>query len=222
MTDLEEGPRPADHLQLDQLTPADLDDVARLHVVAFPESELGRQGLEGVRRSYLWQFEGPHDLTTIGARSDGRLVGFLFGGVFRGSTIGFVKREWRFLLGQAIRHPSALLRRERISRLFLALRLLLRRTTGAESEDPTAVAPRSFGVLAIAVDPGCQGGGVGQAIMTEAEATARTLGYEQMHLTVHPSNEQAVRFYERGGWSRSVSEGEPWTGQMVKVLTPAG
>lgn len=219
MTDLEEGSRPVDHLQVVALTPADLDEVSRLHVLAFPESELGRQGLEGVRRSYLWQFEGPHDLTAIGARSDGELVGFLFGGVFRGSTIGFVKREWRFLLRQAIRHPSALWHRERISRLFLALRLLLRRTKGPGPEDPAAVAPRSFGVLAIAVDPTAQGSGIGQAIMADAEASARADGYAQMHLTVHPSNDQAVRFYEKSGWVRSASDGEAWTGQMVKVLS---
>ncbi|MCU1370356.1 MAG: acetyltransferase [Ilumatobacteraceae bacterium] len=219
MTDLEEGSLPADHLEIVGLTTQDLDEVARLHVVAFPDSELGRQGLEAVRRSYLWQFEGPHDLTAIGARAEGKLVGFLFGGVFRGSTIGFVKREWRFLLGRAIRHPSALLHRERISRLFLAVRLLLRRTKGPAPEDPAAVAPRSFGVLAIAVDPGSQGRGVGQAIMADAESTARAEGYAQMHLTVHPSNEQAVRFYERSGWVRSTVDGDTWTGQMVKPLT---
>ena len=53
----------------------------------------------------------------------------------------------------------------------------------------------------------------------EAEASARAEGYAQMHLTVHPSNEQAVRFYERSGWVRSSPDGEPWTGQMVKPLT---
>lgn len=212
---------PADHLQLVQLTPADLDDVARLHVLAFPDSELGRQGLEGVRRSYLWQFEGPHDLTAIGAREDGQLVGFLFGGVFRGSTIGFVKREWRFLLVQALRHPSALFHKERLSRLFLALRLLLRRTEEPAPEDPAAVAPRSFGVLGIAVDPRQQGSGVGQAIIAEAEVQAVAQGFEQMHLTVHPDNDQAVRFYERGGWTRSSPDGELWAGQMIKRI-PAG
>jgi ribosomal protein S18 acetylase RimI-like enzyme len=42
-----------------------------------------------------------------------------------------------------------------------------------------------------------------------------------MHLTVHPSNDQAVRFYERSGWTRSAADGEPWNGQMVKLLAPA-
>lgn len=219
VTDLDEGRQASGRWHVVPLTTADLDEVARLHVVAFPESELGRQGLEAVRRSYLWQFEGPHDLTAIGIRADGRLEGFLFGGVFRGSTIGFIKREWRFLAAQAIRHPSALLHRERLGRIAEGVRLLFRRTSGGPApEQPTAVAPRSFGVLAIAVDPSSQGHGVGQAIMYEAERTARADGYEQMHLTVHPSNEQAVRFYERGGWVRRSFDDQPWNGQMVKPL----
>jgi ribosomal protein S18 acetylase RimI-like enzyme len=224
VTDLDEGrPAPA-QVQVAPLTIDDLGAVAELHVLAFPESELGRQGLEAVRRSYLWQFEGPHDLTALGARSDGVLQGFLFGGVFRGSTIGFIKREWRFLAVRAIQHPGALFHKERLSRLALAVRLLLRRTSGGPApEEPAAVAPRSFGVLAIAVDPRLQGGGVGRAIMEEAERIARADGYEQMHLTVHPSNGQAVRFYEHGGWTRSTLDDGPWTGQMVKPLSaPAG
>ena len=211
-------PKPRPGVRLSPLTPDDLVEVAHLHVLAFPESELGRQGIEAVRRSYLWQFEGPHDLTAIGARLDGRLVGFLFGGVFRGSTIGFIKREWRFLVVQAVRHPKALLHRASWSRVTLALRLLVRRTSAPGPEEPAAVAPKSFGVLSIAVDPTTQGHGVGQAIMAEAERAATEQGFEQMHLTVHPDNERGVRFYEKNGWERSLpAEGE-WAGQMIKLL----
>lgn len=212
-------PQPRPDVQVEPLTPDDLVEVSQLHVLAFPESELGRQGLEAVRRSYLWQFEGPHDLTAIGARIDGRLVGFLFGGVFRGSTIGFLKREWRFLVLQAIRHPRALLHRASWSRVTLALRLLLRRTSAPAPEEPHPVAPRSFGVLSIAVDPTSQSHGVGQAIMAEAERAARDGGFEQMHLTVHPDNERAVRFYEKNGWERSAPPDGPWEGRMVKLLS---
>lgn len=217
----DEAPRrtDVDDLQVAPLTVDDLDEIARLHVLAFPDSELGRQGLEAVRRSYLWQFEGPHDLTTVGVRLDGRLVGFLFGGVFRGSTIGFLKREWRFLLWQVVRHPSTMVRRVGMERVVLAVRLLLRRSPAASAEAPVPEAPRSFGVLAIGVDPGCQGRGVGQAAMAAAESAAIEQGFEQMHLTVHPENERAVRFYEAGGWERATDGTGPWTGKMSRSIT---
>ncbi|WP_421121266.1 GNAT family N-acetyltransferase [Aquihabitans daechungensis] len=204
------------------LSADDLSEVATLHVEAFPDSELTRLGHEAVRRNYLWQFEGPHDLVALGVRSDGRLVGFLFGGVFRGSTIGFVKREHWFLLGRVLRNPSMIVNAKSLSRIGLAVRLLSRRTGPPQSENPAAVPPRSFGVLSVAVDPSTQGSGVGQVLMAEAEARARAAGFARMHLTVHPENHRAVRFYEEGGWSRAEGADGTWIGQMTLQLDDAG
>jgi ribosomal protein S18 acetylase RimI-like enzyme len=196
----------------------DLDGIARIHIAAFPESELGRQGAESVKRNYRFQFEGPHDLTAIGARLDGALVGFLFGGVFRGSTIGFVKREWRYLLLQALRHPSTLLRPVALKRALLAVQLLFRRAPAPMAEDPTRVADRSFGVLSIAVDPAAQGMGIGGLVMEAAIAAARALDFEQMHLTVHRDNHEAIRFYERFGWTQVPGDEGGSSRQMVLRL----
>lgn len=205
--------------QVRALSVDDLVHVADLHLRAFPDSELGRLGAEAVRRSYLWQFEGPHDLTALGAWEGDRLVGFLFGGTFRGSTMGFVKRERWFLLGRLLRHPGMVIRRTSLGRMKLAARLLVRRNPGPPaSELPNAVPARGFGVLAIAVDPGQQGGGVGQLLMAKAEEEALARGFTNMHLTVHPDNERAVRFYELDGWTRSSVDDGPWIGQMTKPL----
>ena len=215
--------RPAD-AQSDEvvdLTAADLGDVASLHLAAFQESELTRLGHEAVRRSYLWQFEGPHELAAIGVRRDGRLVGFLFGGIFRGSTIGFVKRERWFLLGRVLRNPSMVVNKQSLSRIGLAVRLLARRTGTPSTENPAAAPDRSFGVLSVAVDPAVQGSQVGQALMAEAERRARAAGFPRMHLTVHPDNERAVRFYERGGWVRATRPDGTWGGQMTRELDDA-
>ena len=39
-----------------------------------------------------------------------------------------------------------------------------------------------------------------------------------MSLTVHPENGQAVRFYERQGWYRTVDAKGRWIGHMLKDL----
>lgn len=200
------------------LTVDDVAELARVHLAAQPDSELGRYGIEVVRRSYLWQFEGPHDLTAIGVRANGQIQGFLIGGVFRGSTTGFVKREWRLLVLRVLRHPSAVLHAGARSRMALAVRLLAGR--GApRAADPALAVDRSFGVLSIAVDPGARSAGLGRAIMDAAERIARADGYDQMHLTVDPGNRQAIAFYERCGWVPWSPDGEPWTGFMVKALS---
>ena len=212
-------PGDASTAEVVDLTRHDLDDIARVHVAAFPESELTRLGHEAVRRSYLWQFDGPHDLVALGVRHHGRLEGFLFGGVFRGSTIGFVKRERWFLLGRVLRNPRMVVNATSLSRITLAVRLLGRRRSGPpQSENPAAVPPRSFGVLSVAVDPATQGSGVGQLLMAEAEKRARSGEFVRMHLTVHPDNARAVAFYERGGWSRIIADDGSWKGQMVLQL----
>ncbi len=74
-----------------------------------------------------------------------------------------------------------------------------------------------FGILAIAVHPQRQGLGIGKLLMAEAEDVARRRGFQEMDLTVHPGNRQAVEFYERLNWIR-FSKDSVWKGQMKKSL----
>lgn len=197
---------------------ADLEEIARLHRQAFPDSVLSELGDEAVRRNYRWQLEGPHDLTAIVASDGSATRGFLFGGVFRGSTIGFVKTQKWFLAGKVVAHPRVLLRGVGWNRVLLGMRLLVRRSGPAQSEAPDAVPRRSSGVLAIAVEPDFHGHGVGRALMEEASRRAVDQGFESMHLTVNPANESAVGFYERLGWVRVPPDGGPWSGRMMHHL----
>jgi ribosomal protein S18 acetylase RimI-like enzyme len=181
---------------------------------AFPESILGHLGLEAVRRNYHWQLTGPHLLTALSASRGDDMVGMLFGGVFRGSTIGFVKKEKWFLLSRVLAHPAILARGVGRKRLTLAARLVLRRASPTQMEVPSGVPLRSFGVLAIAVSPRAQGLGVGRLLMAEATERARAADFSRMHLTVHPSNTSAVSFYRGLGWTELYEDGGEWAGRM--------
>lgn len=201
----------------------DLDGVARVHGRAFPDAALTALGPAILRRYYEWLLTGPHDAQCIGAHRGGDLVGYSFGGVFRGSLTGFVRGNApRLALGLALRPRTvvSLLRRFGPGSLATLGRRALRFRMPSPGEawpepGPAETAAASFGILAIAVDPAAQGGGVGAALMREAEAEALRRGFVRMHLSVHPSNAGAVAFYERLGWSRL---GEPWTGRMGKRI----
>ncbi|MEX0768342.1 MAG: GNAT family N-acetyltransferase, partial [Microthrixaceae bacterium] len=177
-------------------------------------SVLGELGVEAVRRSYRWQLNGPHDLTALVTTHSGTINGFLFGGVFRGSTIGFVKAEKWYLATRVARHPGILLRGVGWKRVTLGVRLLLRRAPSAAPEKPDAVPRKSFGVLAIAVDPASQGQGLGAILMAEATQRATDQGFHSMHLTVHPTNTSAVAFYRSIGWVELNEPHGNWVGRM--------
>lgn len=205
-------------LHIDSLTKLDLAHIAAVHVRAFPASALTGLGTEAVQRYYLWQLSGPHDAVALGAFADIQLVGFCFGGVFRGALGGFLRTNRAFLVRQVLMRPWLLsnpLFRDRLTNGLNILRRVHRQSV--LPTPPATPAVRSFGILSIAVNPDIQGGGVGRRLLAEAEQQARQRGFAQMHLTVHPSNTQAIRFYERMGWEQIIGS-DGWRGAMRKLL----
>lgn len=199
------------------LNPSDLPPVAALHCAAFPHSALTQLGEGAVRRYYSWLLNGPHDTFAAGCELDGKLVGFVFGGRFRGAMTGFLQRNVWYLFLQLIRRP-ALWRKSRVrQRATMAWQLLrsARRGRRPPSTTRSSVPEVSFGVLALAVDPAVQRAGAGRALMAAATHEARARKAARMQLTVEPSNQNAVAFYERLGWRR---QGEPFTGSMSYLL----
>jgi ribosomal protein S18 acetylase RimI-like enzyme len=197
----------------------DLYQVAAVHLAAFQDSALSELGPEAVRRYYEWQLDGPHDSRSIAAIRDRDLVGFCFAGVFRGALSGFVRRNRGYLVRHVFTHPRLMLNgvvREAATQGARILgRTAFRRRAkagGQPSSDPY------FAILAIAVDPRTQGGGVGRILMDDAESAALEAGFDEMRLRVAPDNRQAVRFYEKLGWTRHVDDGGHWKGAMRKNL----
>lgn len=191
---------------------ADLAAVAEVHARAFPDSAITAFGAEAVRRYYAWLKDGPHDAALVGAWQERRLVGFCAAGTFRGALTGYLKKNRRYLaLRMALRPWLAVspLVRDRVRQ---GVQLLVRARAPAPASVP--VEPR-FGVLSIATDPSARGSGAGRALMAEAEARARRLGFARMILTVHPGNARAIRFYEQLGWERGTGS------EMFKCLDAA-
>lgn len=180
----------------------DLPAVAMVHRRAFPSSTLGHLGTEAVIRYYDWQLFGPHDATGLVVFDGEQMLGFLVGGRFRGSMIGFVKRHSTFLLGRVLRHPSLLVRRRSLRSIGTGVKLLARPFGRHSPEQPERVPEGSFGVLAIAVDPSAARRGVGSTLEAEAAGAARAGGFARMHLTLDPTNVAALAFYEQRDWVR--------------------
>jgi ribosomal protein S18 acetylase RimI-like enzyme len=218
------SPTAGDGIALRPLGTSDLDAVAATHRAAFPDSALTRLGREAVRRYYEWQLLGPHDAAVFGAFQGSTLVGFCFGGTFRGATTGFIRRHRIYLASLVLTRPWLVANPLFRDRLKDGLAILSRSPDLARigARTPKADPPprQSFGILAIAVHPQWQRYGIGKLLMREAEQAARARQLTQMHLTVHPDNAAAVSFYEARDWTR-VSHRGHWRGRMIKRLAPA-
>jgi len=209
---------------LEALRISDLDDVVELHLEAFPASAMSELGRKVLRRYYRWQFTGPHPApVAIGAWHDGRLVGFLFGGLRRGAVSGFARRSMGVIALGALTHPGAL-RKLALPKVVAVGRALVPSRTARPVRESSVSAhsqgngAASFGVLSIAVSRSARGSGVAAGLMARAELEARALGCVQMNLTVNPENNRAVRFYEKVGWGRQLDR-DGWSGAMIKRLT---
>jgi ribosomal protein S18 acetylase RimI-like enzyme len=194
----------------------DLDAVAKIHIKSFSDRVLTSLGFGSVRRYYEWQLQGPHDAIALGIFQGERLVGFCFAGVFRGALSGFLQRNKWFLTWRVITHPWLIVAPFFRARISLAWNVLRRRSISAGS--PAVIPLKSFGILAIAVDPQIQGVGLGKRLMAETEKVAVARGFSHLHLTVDINNIQAIGFYQNLGWQKLPASDGVWRGSMIKHL----
>lgn len=216
----------------------DLDEVVAIHRAAFPDSAITQLGDPVIRRYYLWQFIGPHPTpVALGVWHEGRLVGFLFGGLRQRAVVGFVHRYVGAIAVGAVRHPGAV-RRLAAPKVMAVARLLARNTvsrsvgpvpavvrsdpdldpvSGPDLDPVSVEVGPSFGVLSVAVAGAARGTGAAVRLMAEAEGAATALGFARMHLTVQPENGRAIAFYEKLGWARKAAS-DGWQGAMTKAI----
>ena len=194
-----------------------LDSVVNIHLNAFSDRALAGLGREAVRRYYEWQLQGPHNAIALGIFQGEELSGFCFAGVFHGALSGFLQRNKWFLTWRVLTRPWLIAEpffRERIS---LAWNVLWHRSVSVISQVVT-LPKKSFGILAIAVDPQTQSTGLGKRLMAETEKIAIERGFSHLHLTVDINNIQAIAFYQNLGWQKFLTSDGVWHGSMVKNL----
>lgn len=205
-----------DRIQLRDLSHRDLPAVAGVHMAAYPDNLLSRLGIEAVRRYYEWLLYGPHDMAARGCELDGSLAGFAFGGVFRGATAGYLRRNRGFLAWRLLSHPWLVGRKDVRERFASDLRWL-----GGKPAVPAATAipttQRPYELLAIGVLPQARQTGLARALVEDAETIARSNNYARIAATVEAGSPDAVEFYEQFGWEKVIQNGR-WMGVMTRLL----
>jgi ribosomal protein S18 acetylase RimI-like enzyme len=204
------------------LTPDDVAEVTRVHVLAFHESALSRLGRVPVARYYAWQFQGPNDLYATGLFDEGTLLGYCFGGVFRDSLGGFMRRNL-FLISSRLLLRPWLLSDPMFQDRFATGLFVLRKRKGPGAPAASARTPRKpyHNILALAVDPAQKKRGLGKHLMADQERHALEHRFQEMRLSVALHNADAIAFYERLGYRKDIQDpARGWQGKMVKPLVP--
>ena len=177
-------------------------------------------GLECVIRYYEWQLKSPDKVYALAAFSDGKLLGYCFGGVFSMALGGFLIRNKWLIIKQLIIRPWLMFHQVFIKKILRGFSLLIKFSKNKDSttKAPLMTADNHFGILAIASDPGARGLGLGKRLMEYSEEYARNQDFKKMFLTVNPKNTNAIRFYEHIGWVKDANT-QNWQGGMKKDLT---
>ena len=200
---------------------SDLPFIARVHAAALPGSFLTRFGHDAIERYYYWQFTKAYDIVALGAFNDIELMGFCFGGIFKGAMAGFLFDNWVYMALKVIKHPWLTINQEFRKHLKYGLSVLFMKINSLKYKDIKKYSIGSFTeyfwVLSMAVSPDYQRMGCGNQILKSIEDIACQRGFEQMRLTVRPDNEVAINFYKSQGWQYVLNDGE-WTGKMYKLL----
>lgn len=219
------------NIVLRTLKTEDIGAISEIHLRAFPDRAMSALGFEAVRRYYAWLLMDVHsNAYRIGAFDGDRLVGFNFAGRYNGALSGYLQRNRNFLMMKVAQRPWLLITNELFrSRVNTALNIIRFRrrvrTSKAAPDNEASVErvnyQRGFGILSIAVDPSVQGAGIGKKLMEDAQQEARRRGVGQMNLSVDVQNLQAISFYERIGWHKSLEADGVWRGSMIKALSPS-
>lgn len=201
---------------------ADLAAIARIHLLAFPNSALTSLGIEATRRYYEWQLTGPHDVVAACIVESGEITAFCFGGLFRGALGGFLRANRRYLFWRVVTRPWLLTNEIVRQRIRMAAGSLARRYLPSSTNSGAANSSSrktTFGILSIAVHPNKSGTGQGRCLVNCMEQAAQERQFAGMHLTVSPHNRGAIAFYERLGWTRDLNKRGAWTGGMRKNIS---
>ncbi|MEX0874317.1 MAG: GNAT family N-acetyltransferase [Actinomycetota bacterium] len=191
---------------------SDLEDVARVHIAAFPSSDLTRAGRAVVRLYYQTQWERPTgERLFSGLWVEGRLAAFICAGFLGDALPLFVRRHRMFLIRHLVTRPWLLIRLTTFARARLAV------GADASGSSEGTASPPAYRVLSVGTHPAFRDRGFAGELLTAAEEAARAAGQREIGLTVEPTNEAAVSLYLGRGWQRADDQ-PTWSGAMRKVL----
>lgn len=203
------------------ITPAHVDEVARLHQRCFPDYFLTHLGQTFLRRYYLEFCRHCNDYGLVACcKTGGHVVAVVVGSadsqahfrsLYRRNMPIFVPLVgWRLLVDSTIRRAIW----QRMAHLRAAARSILPGLRKPASESLSDKGPKNqcpMRLLGIAVAPEQRGSGLASRLTERFEDVLRQAGHLRVGLSVLPDNQRAIAFYKKTGWQVTyASEAGSW------------
>ena len=212
--------------QIVESTFADLKDISRCHIAAFPTSLSSKMGLAYCIKMLDWYLSTDNKFLFHIKESKsivGYCGGFVRKGELHGSSTGMTQHASRAGIKALLLRPWLLAHpkfQKNYKFIWRNLVLLFKKHPKAliGSSNIEATKELSAGLVVIGVDPKFQANGYGSLLLKEFEKKAKEMNCLRMNLTVESSNASAIRAYERNGWIKEREKDGHIS--MIKLVTP--
>jgi len=190
----------------------DLDEIARCHISAFPNSlssKLGKSYCIKMLSFYLKDDRG----IIFHIRNESQVIGYCGGLMHRksgmhGSATSMTQYTFTELIKNIVIRPWLLVHPDIIKRIpfiwkNVKIKLCINHLNPEKARGNNAREAfiPSMGLVVIGVLPEFQGKGYGSVILREFERRALEKGFKRINLSVRRDNEKAISAYLKNGWS---------------------
>jgi len=211
--------------QMIELGFRDCDQIATVHMDAFPESIFTILGKSCVLKYYQWQFSeiSKYDklIYSFGVVNKNKLLAYTIFGKPQIALYGFIKRNKRFLFIKTIK-LLPFFNLYHLKTILYGIKFYLKKRM-FKSNNPNKNMVISdgdrIGILITATLKDDDGRGFGTALMKKAEKVGKSNGFKYITLSVRSENLNAIKIYQIHGYKKVIDNYGNWlNNEMIKQI----
>lgn len=182
----------------------DLNELITVHREAF-SGYLNTGFGDNYILEFLRWFTLQNDTISLIALSNNQAAGYV-----AGAALGYNQRLTKSLSGTVftymLLHPWVILNKKTVKKLYARFKCLVQPTIAAK--DPVIEGLKGISLVGIGVSNKARNKQVGSKLIEHFEKKASEMGFDYMRLSVFNSNNTAINFYLKNGWSLLERQGE--------------
>jgi hypothetical protein len=211
--------------QIIELGFRDCDQIAKVHMDAFPESIFTIIGKSCVLKYYQWQFSeiSRYDklIYSYGIVNKNKLSAYTIFGKPRIALYGFIRNNKWFLFTKTIK-LLPLFNLYHLKTILYGFKFYLKKKmfkSNNSNKNMVIFDDDRIGILITATSKDDDGRGFGTALMKKAEKVGKSDGFKYITLSVRSENINAIKIYQIHGYKKVIDKSGNWlNNEMIKQI----